>query len=506
MVAPQGSVSSLSSMLPFVDDGDNGDDDMFEDLDENEEETFVSTSKRSAINILRLPYVPPELSAANMTTSTSLTLYLHVGPVHAGVPQLYEQLRHMDSDLLQDKLIVANASSHPQLNVPALHVDCQSTLVSTRKSYAERIHLPGMFGKQKSLAETLRDVPCWKSFLDTLDVYGAQGASVFIADDRLSHQVIPDIYGLDGPGVLDWISIKETLQANWNIVVIANYRRYFDWLPAAKGADEQVHMEQHTAELPRLARWPRNEGGMYLEPLFPHFIRHAMKKLDVPYTKRVVELYGGFAETRILDLYAPVQSVRTTLLCDVLKDRPLSCAASHRMDADAGEEANSAAAVLDVEGEYAWSDFQLFDELVTTAAQRNILRFRHVQRVTATITTEYYIKTYLGIHPRRDLPLKCPKKGELEDYLKVSIQLERELLGVHADSVHKDLLKREFNQQMEDRMFCAMNMRKLFRDRSWREVLRHLTNKSAKRIQAGGEPGPQPFDPLQRLLEWTGFR
>lgn len=487
----------------------NGDDD-FANVDEEDEETFVTSSKRSAINTMRLPYVPPDLAAANVTTpDASVTLYLHVGPSHSGVPMLYEQLGKMGT-LQQDRIVVANASHH-KLNVEALHADCQNELMGTREKFESGIHFPGVFGNHpKTLAGVLRqEVACWKSFLDTLDAYRSLGTSVFISDDRLSQQVLPNVYGIGGAAALDWVSIKETLQADWNIVVIVNYRRYFDWLPAAKGADEQVHLVQHTAQLPRLARWPRNEDGMYLEPLFPHFIRNAMKKLDVPYSKRVVELYGGFARTRLLDLYVPDQSVLTTLLCNVLRnDAPASCAESQRLDATLSPEDKAASRVLDLEGEYKWFDFELFDELVTTAADHNILRFRHVTRRTATITTQYYIEQYMNIHPRRDLPLKCPKPGQLEDYLKTSLQYERELLGEQVAAAYKASHKAEFEQQVENRMFCAMNMRRLFRDPTWRTFLRHLTNKSAKRIQAGGKPGPpESSQPLHRLLKWiAGYR
>ena len=76
----------------------------------------------------------------------------------------------------------------------------------------------------------------------------------------------------------------------------------------------------------------------------------------------------------------------------------------------------------------AWSDFQLYDELVTTAAQRNFVRYKHVTRLTATKTTEYYVEKYLKLSARRDLPLSCPDRDALQRFLDESLAYEKSLL------------------------------------------------------------------------------
>ena len=47
-----------------------------------------------------------------------------------------------------------------------------------------------------------------------------------------------------------------------------------------------------------------------------------------------------------------------------------------------------------------------------------------------------------------------------------------------------------FWQLSEKHVFCSINMRAVLRQGEWRAFFRHLTNKSAIRIQAGGKPGP----------------
>jgi hypothetical protein len=123
----------------------------------------------------------------------------------------------------------------------------------------------------------------------------------------------------------------------------------------AKADDEMIHIEQRTAQLPRLARWPNEiENGMLLEPLFPRFARNALSKLDVPFTNRIVELFKPFvSEVKILDLYKEGKSVRSTFLCDVIKSTS-SCSLSLK---DGGTE--TLEDFLDVHEEYDWYNFQV---------------------------------------------------------------------------------------------------------------------------------------------------
>lgn len=156
-----------------------------------------------------------------------------------------------------------------------------------------------------------------------------------------------------------------------------------------------IHIKQHTAERPRLARWPnKSENGMLLEPLFPHFAHDALSKLDVPYTTRIVDLFQPFVSAvKVLDLYKEGQSVKSTFLCDIVESKS-SCALSKQ-----SSQIEKLEDFLDVKEEIDWYNFQvcqitfaerisriavkLFDELVTTASSHNILRNRYISRCVA---------------------------------------------------------------------------------------------------------------------------
>lgn len=459
------------------------------ELNEDNQEDFA-TSKRSSVNTIKLPVRPDFMSEP--FDSTKPNLILHVGPVKTGTKKLHEQLMDMNQALQTDKMVVLDDTT---FDISALYSTCQQVLVDTRDSYNSKKFIS--LSKPKPLASQLASIPCWKRFLTSLDPYRQQGMSVIVSNDLLSQQFLPDVTGI-GPAVLDWVSVKETLMKDWNIVVIATYRRYFDWLPSAKAADEQVHLQQRTSELPRLARWPGTDNGMILEPMFPHFFKNGAEKLDVPYTTRIRELYKPYvSEVKVLDMYSKGQSVRTTFLCDMV-NATSSCSLSKQKDVQDAKEFLEPEAILETQADSKWREFQIYDELVTNAASHGLLRTKFCTRTTAIATTQYYVEHYLEIKPRIDLPVTCPPENALHFFLDESLRYEK-AVGVSSDTEEH---VQAFQIVAEREEFCNINMRKLFRERSWRAFFRHLNNNSAKRIQAGGTPGsPNGRRWLRELLE-----
>jgi hypothetical protein len=440
---------------------------------DGDEEDFA-TSMRSAINTVTLPVTDFLAPAYN---ATKPTLILHVGPVKAGVEALHKELLVHKEALETDNYVLSQS-----MDTSGLHEACQHELNLLRQAY------PKQKKHKKKLPQVLAELPCWKTFLDALEPLKESDTSLIISDEQLSQQLMLDVYGI-GAAVLDWITLRETIMMDWNVVVVVSYRRYYEWLPSAKAATEQVHLQQRSASPPRLARWPGKENGMLLEPLFPHFVQNAVQKLDVPYTRRILDLYRPFASaTKILNLYVPDQSVVTSFVCDVLEMATASCEASRKQDMTNGTALADprTTAILDTAADDAWSDFQLFDELVTTAAARTLLRTKHVTRTAATATTQYYVEQHLKMRAH-DLPLSCPDNEKLKKFLDESLKYERTLLPAFDKSAKK---AHEKGFEAMGNQFCSINMRAVLRQSHWRSFFRHLSNTSAERIQAGGKIGP----------------
>jgi hypothetical protein len=447
-----------------------------------------ATSTRSAINTALLTD-NADFGAPAFDASKPILMLL-VGPVKTGLQALAEkELSQLQKELDMDKYKVIPT-------MEGLHEVCQKELATLRETHLMKKKTTS------SLDDAITKLPCWKTtVLDVLSPYQTSRTSVIVADETLSKQFLTTTS--IGPAVLDWMTLRETVMPNWNVVVVLSYRRYYEWLPSAKAAAEQVHLIRH-AGAPRLAKWPgEDEHGMLLEPLFPHFIKDnaVTEKLDVPYTPRLQQLYTPFVQkVKILNFYVPNQSVRTTMVCDVLETATSACTASRAKDqaqlvnptANKTLSLDSRLALWDIKADEEWFNFQLYDELAVSAASHGWIRTKFVSRPTATKTTQYYIETYLNIKPRVDLPMACPHANELSHFLDQSLQYERLLLPDFSAEHKGGASEREhrlgFGQVSKG--FCSISMRRILRQVDWRTFFRHLTETSAVRIQAGGKPGP----------------
>jgi hypothetical protein len=200
--------------------------DPFANVPDDEQEDFQTTSKRTTINTVKLPYVTDFQIPAAPAGVTKPKLYLHVGPVRTGVVKLQEQLLAMQNDLLADNVVVSD-----QLDTIAFQSECQLALNSAREQFDAK--KPGWLMKHKDLKGVLKhEVPCWKTFLKSLEPYYKEGTSVILSDEMLTQQLL-EVHGI-GTAVMDWIAIRETLMDKWDVVIVASYRRYFDWMPAGK--------------------------------------------------------------------------------------------------------------------------------------------------------------------------------------------------------------------------------------------------------------------------------
>jgi hypothetical protein len=309
--------------------------------------------------------------------------------------------------------------------------------------------------------------------------------NVIISDEELSRKVILEAEAVNGePAILDWLTLRDTIMNDWNVIVVITYRRYYQWLLAAKARAEQVHLEQHSAQPPRLARWPGYENGMLLEPLFPHFVQNAAQKLDVPYTYRIQQLYQPFVtEVRILNLHDDWSSMIPSFLCDILPSATQACTTSQQLLDNNKLATNDQ--LLGVEADLKWYDWQLYDELVTEAARRMFVRWKHCKRTAATITTEYYVQTHLGTKAR-DLPLLCPGQVATQNFLDESLAYEKYLLPDSFVTKERSHHTKQFwDWAISDKHICSINMRQVLSRAEWRAFFRHLTNQSAEKIRTG---------------------
>lgn len=483
----------------------------FDQVSEADQEDFENT-RTGNINTFQMPEQPAEFFGETPVYDPKKSdLILHVGPLKTGIHEFSQEINKYSKSLKADQFTILQA-------MDGFHEKCQHEINLIREKYS--LLSEKKLKKMKSLDTAIRELQCWKSVLDTLEPYRVtKGAiatssnstksalsyetnynkkqSVLVCDAQLAKQLLPDVYQL-GPSTMEWVTIRDTIMNDFNIVIVVSYLRYYEWLPSAKAAAEQYHLVQHTAAAPRLARWPGEmEHGMLLEPLFPHFVIDPMHKIDIPYTPRMVDLYRPYvSKVKILNLHVPDQSVATTFLCDVLHSAQTSCAASKKndflvLDGNPNALTNQIHTIMNTTDDMKWFDFQLYDELVTTAAKQGIIRNRRVTRTTATKTTQYYVEQYLKLgEARKSLPLTCPSPEYIRHFLDESLAYERKIVGDNFAKANIQHHKEEYQKMVDNKMFCSINMRSVLRDVNWRMFFRHLSNDSALRTQAGAKPFP----------------
>jgi hypothetical protein len=478
----------------------------FDQVSKADEEDFENT-RTGNINTLHLSEQPADAFGDIPTYDPRKSdLIIHVGPLKSGTEEFRRDISKYTKNLKADDYTMLKG-------MDGFHEACQQELSSIREKYS--LLSDKKLKKMKSFDATIRELSCWKSVLDTLQPYRATSRSVtssnssissimdtkkksvIVCDEQLAKQFLPDVYQI-GPSAMEWITIRDTIMNDFNIVIVVSYLRYYEWLPSAKAASEQYHIVQHTSSVPRLARWPGDmEHGMLLEPLFPHFVTNAKQKIDIPYTDRMVDLYRPYvSKVEVLNLHIGDQSITTTFLCNVLNSATTACAASRKddfvlLDGNPSILKNPTAVTFNTTSDKKWYNFQLYDELVTTAAKRGVIRNRRVSRTTATVTTQYYVEQYLKLgEARQALPLTCPDPESLRHFLDQSLAYERTVAGKEFAQLNVQQHKEEFQKLVDHKMFCSINMRAVLREYNWRMFFRHLSNDSAPRTQAGGKPFP----------------
>ena len=483
----------------------------FDNVNEADQEDFENT-RTGNINTIQVSEQPAAIFGETQVYDPNKSdLILHIGPLKMGLDEIRQEVTKYTKTLKADQFAILKP-------MEGFHDACQHEINLIREKYS--LLSDKKLKKMKSCDATIRALPCWKSVLDSLEPYKATSSatlsssnssasllphetndktkkSVIVWDAQLAKQLLPDVFHI-GPSAMEWVTIRDTIMNDFNIVVVVSYLRYYEWLPSAKASAEQYHLVQHTKLAPRLSRWPGEmEHGMLLEPLFPHFVVNAMHKIDVPYTSRMIDLYRPYvSQVKILNLHVPDQSIATTFLCNVLQTASASCGASQKddfvvLDGNPSAFANQINTIMNTTDDMNWYDFQLYDELVTTAAKRGLIRNRRVTRTTATVTTQYYVEQYLKQgEARKSLPLTCPSPELLHHFLDESLAYERKIVGNDFAKSSTQNHKEEYQKMVDSKMFCSINMRAVLRELNWRQFFRHLSNASAQRTQAGAKPFP----------------
>lgn len=315
--------------------------------------------------------------------------------------------------------------------------------------------------QDRALSTATDDYPdCWARFLLMLEPYRSNGTSILVSDEDFTVRDISP----------RWELLHRDLSAGWNVVAVAAYRRWAEWLPSKK---QQTY--RWSPSKPGLNRWPEGRGKKCERTMdWIHKAVQSGPSSGYKHTAYVVDTIstdGYRIDTRVLDLHSDHGrgsssgwSVRSNLFCNTLKGIvPNACAVSRTRDATERHEKFNAR-----------TQTEFYDALGTAAAAAGLLggdisRFgRHkvaldIQRRKESVTN----RTSL------DFPLDCPTQSELEEVLNASLAVERNLarrgfLRVHRPSDHEMSF---WNNTLQ---YCWINTRAVLAMEEWKEFFRQL--------------------------------
>lgn len=334
------------------------------------------------------------------STSRRPKFILHIGPGKTATTSLQYDLSFLTEQLQQDNYIYLGKNT-----------------VKVRGEPIARGLVKGLVACQKGSPPS-----CWESSLKTLQQYRQNHSSIILSDEDYSRQRLFARFRL--PAFQKFIVAE--LEQHWDVVIVATYRRYGEWLPSAK-------MEWDNGNCLRTSsKWPDQgknspECKSMREAITAYHRRHMAAGWYLGSDGLVQHLHhfgATNASTVLLNFHHPLKSLTHHFVCDALQAQH-TCqhlTNQQRQQATIQSEKNvsSASTIKNVRKD---SYGSLFDRLVVDAYQKGLLnRTDHRRRVVVQEIEELGIpKTTL----LKKLPTKCPSSETFEGIYNTSHQLAR---------------------------------------------------------------------------------
>ena len=465
-----------------------------------------------------------ETSTATTSSTTTRTqkpnLVFHVGPPKTATTAIQETLTAWDAQgilMRDDQYLYTGAflihEEYQQTSPLLFHINrrlkdtnCHRQMSDARLEHDKTNNIHNNNNTTNStttIHDVVAAVPCARDILQALQPYADNRTNLLISDETLSMR-FQSYSGLPLPSSLDWLSLKELLGPVWNITVIVAYRRYCHWLPSAK-----QQMERWTPAKPKLNAWPadtNNGRGKKIEHLFPNYWKRVTPgrgQMSYHFTDGVLESIqqvndlGDYPiRVAIHNLHAllspenndTIPLLRTNFMCNVLPSAPNLCEYSRQLDrnqtTDEPRRANPSQQIPIA-----------YDQLVSDAAIVGYINTTLYKRHATGIAARKYHEILLSsssssssqqLPPNEtesmnttttplllDLPLSCPSQYELEEYLNVSLQYEKELFPhFYSTKAGKELHVQEFWDSVNQSKYCSVDTQKAMEQEHWQAFFR----------------------------------
>lgn len=252
-------------------------------------------------------------------------------------------------------------------------------------------------------------------------------------------------------------ALAQTLQEDWNVQVLASYRRLFEWLPSK--------LNSMTKRKTRLD-WPER-GRLRTKPFdfddIPRPFRKMLQQIENSQrhpTDLLLHNYGVFFDNvQLIDMYhlSPPSSPGSVpflerFLCEVLQDAHHACTAAQKGELEVT--ASNPTVNLD------------YDMLAIGAYDAGLLSDSAVRRKTGA-AIQHFVDTDPNTY---HIPQKCLSRTKLKRLYQLSLLVERQLLK----DGWNDELEREHHQSfqaaVESGKYCSVDVDKALQMDAWKSL------------------------------------
>ena len=278
----------------------------------------------------------------------------------------------------------------------------------------------------------------------------------------------------------DYHTLQEVLGSEWQVTVVVGYRPLFQWLRS-----DMFQRYRLDRPIDWKDEWPagsQRTKGQVLQPLFPDYYKYDnwYHQKGHRFTDFVVRNAKGRVHLRVMNLVqqgsnTDTLSLRTKFVCHMLPDAPHTCATSRRLDTvqqqnHGGDGGGNGEIKLNAHDHVLHVHY---DMLATRAAERGLVDIRRHSRVQVREALRNWTETELQRTPM-DFDLSCPTPTELDEFLNLSLELEKECLGMEWAAQVEEETRAAFQADVDSKVFCSIDADANLKKEPWMSFLKQF--------------------------------
>lgn len=412
-------------------------------------------------------------SSAFETTNRKPYFILHIGPSKTGTTTLQKDSVRLHDELQKDGMVYLGRYAPRSLRQPAKIAElfANDKCLQQVAASIEKISPASTTFSNRDL-----DLPeCWKDRTKGIrDSYHAHNISIIVSDELFSYER-QMISICNDPKYLP--TLKMALGQDWNLMVVATYRRYAEWLlSVTKEVNQKVC---HNSQRPE-GQWSGQRCWSLWQLVNTYrstTTGDAFSYMNLDTTLPAWSRLGTIIPVRILDLYK-TQPLTTSMYCNVIPNSPHTC--DYLRKTNNNDHLNNTRENVQSVMTTAYNDI-VYDAFVAGLLQPLPIGTNGTSPTRQEFVSALARQGTLMDLQMADLPLHCPRRSDLEALLQKSITMERVLLGTNLEREGQH--QRDFWRLADDRKeFCSVDTQRLLhRKASWKQVLEHLQRLTGSR-------------------------